>query len=68
MMQLLNLSQKDKVLEIGTGSGYQAVLLSKLVRRVYTIERKSILAKEASKLISKLNIILLVILAYSPIQ
>ena len=56
MMQLLNLSQKDKVLEIGTGSGYQAVLLSKLVRRVYTIERKSILAKEASKLISKLNI------------
>ena len=56
MMQLLNLSQKDKVLEIGTGSGYQAVLLSKLVRRVYTIERKSILAKEASKLISRLNI------------
>ena len=54
--ELLKLKAKDKVLEIGTGSGYQAVLLSKLVRRVYTIERKSILAKEASKLISKLNI------------
>ena len=56
MMQLLDLTPKDKVLEIGTGSGYQAVLLSKLVRRVYSVERKSLLAREATKLISSLNI------------
>ena len=56
MMQLLDLNPKDKVLEIGTGSGYQAVLLSKLVRRVYSVERKALLAREASKLISSLNI------------
>ena len=56
MMQLLELSQKDKVLEIGTGSGYQAVLLSKLVRRVYTVERQSVLARQATELITELNI------------
>ncbi len=56
MMQLLELSRKDKVLEIGTGSGYQAVLLSKLVRRVYTVERQSVLARQATDLIAKLAI------------
>lgn len=39
MTQALQLSKKDKVLEIGTGCGYQAAVLSHLVRRVYTIER-----------------------------
>ena len=39
MTQLLELDAKHKVLEIGTGSGYQSAVLSKLVRRVYTIER-----------------------------
>ena len=39
MTQLLELESKHKVLEIGTGSGYQSAVLSKLVRRVYTIER-----------------------------
>ena len=56
MMQLLDLNPKDKILEIGTGSGYQAVLLSKLVRRVYTVERKAFLAKEAHSLISEMGI------------
>jgi len=39
MTQLLEISNKDKVLEIGTGSGYQASVLAQLARRVYTIER-----------------------------
>lgn len=56
MMQLLNLGSKDTVLEIGTGSGYQAVLLSKLVRRVYSVERQTILAKQASKIIAEQHI------------
>jgi protein-L-isoaspartate(D-aspartate) O-methyltransferase len=39
MTQALNIGPRDKVLEIGTGSGYQAAILSKLARRVYTVER-----------------------------
>ncbi|WP_108814860.1 protein-L-isoaspartate(D-aspartate) O-methyltransferase [Loktanella sp. Alg231-35] len=39
MTQALQVSARDKVLEIGTGSGYQAAILSKLARRVYTIDR-----------------------------
>ena len=39
MTQLLQLSKSHKVLEIGTGSGYQCAILSLLSRRVYTIER-----------------------------
>ena len=46
MTQSLELQKKHKVLEIGTGSGYQSSILSLLVRRVYTIERiKSLLVK-----------------------
>ncbi len=46
MTQSLELQKKNKVLEIGTGSGYQSSILSLLARRVYTIERiKSLLAK-----------------------
>jgi len=36
MTQALDVSSRDKVLEVGTGSGYQAAILSKLARRVYT--------------------------------
>jgi precorrin-6B methylase 2 len=36
MTQALELGQRDKVLEIGTGSGYQAAILARLARRVYT--------------------------------
>ena len=46
MTQLLEVKATHKVLEIGTGSGYQSAILSKLVRRVYTIERiKNLLLK-----------------------
>ena len=46
MTQSLELQRKHKVLEIGTGSGYQSSILSLLARRVYTIERiKSLLVK-----------------------
>ncbi|WP_373635354.1 protein-L-isoaspartate(D-aspartate) O-methyltransferase [Yoonia sp. SS1-5] len=39
MTQALQVNKRDKVLEIGTGSGYQAAILSKLARRVYTVDR-----------------------------
>ncbi len=47
MTQALKLGDRDKVLEIGTGSGYQAAILAKLARRVYTVERYRTLSKEA---------------------
>ena len=47
MTEALEVGQRMKVLEIGTGSGYQAAVLSKLCRRVYTIERYRSLLKEA---------------------
>ncbi len=39
MTQALKIAPRDKVLEIGTGSGYQAAILSRLARRVYTVDR-----------------------------
>ncbi len=39
MTQALQINPRDKVLEVGTGSGYQAAILSKLARRVYTVDR-----------------------------
>ncbi len=47
MTQALNVSPRDKVLEVGTGSGYQAAILSKLARRVYTIDRHRRLVQDA---------------------
>lgn len=47
MTQALEVTDRCKVLEVGTGSGYQAAVLSRLARRVYTIERYRTLAKEA---------------------
>jgi protein-L-isoaspartate(D-aspartate) O-methyltransferase len=47
MTQLLELGERMKVLEIGTGSGYQAAVLARLCRRVYTIERHRPLLREA---------------------
>ncbi|MBK1635700.1 protein-L-isoaspartate(D-aspartate) O-methyltransferase [Rhodovulum adriaticum] len=49
MTQALNPQPRDKVLEVGTGSGYQAAILSRLARRVYTVERHRRLAQEAQK-------------------
>ncbi|TCP63163.1 protein-L-isoaspartate(D-aspartate) O-methyltransferase [Rhodovulum bhavnagarense] len=49
MTQALAPQPRDKVLEIGTGSGYQAAILSRLSRRVYTVERHRRLVAEAQK-------------------
>lgn len=49
MTAALKLTDRDKVLEIGTGCGYQTAILSKLCRRVYTIERHKPLLKDAEK-------------------
>jgi protein-L-isoaspartate(D-aspartate) O-methyltransferase len=47
MTQALQVSARDKVLEIGTGSGYQAAILAKLARRVYSVDRHARLVREA---------------------
>jgi len=49
MTDRLKLNDRCKVLEIGTGSGYQTAILSPLCRRVYTIERYRTLAREAGE-------------------
>ena len=56
MTQALQVTSRDKVLEVGTGSGYQAAILSLLARRVYTVERHSLLVSNATKVFQKLNI------------
>ena len=55
MTELLELKGDEKVLEIGTGSGYQAAILSELVDEVYTIEILEPLAESASKRLKKLG-------------
>jgi protein-L-isoaspartate(D-aspartate) O-methyltransferase len=55
-IEKLALTGQEKVLEIGTGSGYQAAVLSKLARRVYTVERFKPLSKEAERLLIDLGI------------
>jgi len=47
MTQALRVNRRHKVLEIGTGSGYQAAVLARLCRRLYTVERYAQLLKEA---------------------
>lgn len=47
MTQALNVQPRDKVLEVGTGSGYQAMILSHLARRVYTVDRYKRLVNDA---------------------
>lgn len=56
MTQFLEPYGADSVLEIGCGSGYQAAVLSKIVRRVFTIERIEKLAGEARKRFRELDI------------
>ena len=56
MTQHLELEGVDSVLEIGCGSGYQAAILSKICRRVFTIERIDELLKDAKKRFSELEI------------
>ena len=56
MTQALQVEPRHKVLEIGTGSGYQAAILSQLARRVYTLDRHRRLVKEAQAVFDALNL------------
>ncbi len=53
---LLKVKKRDKILEIGTGSGYQAGILAMLGARVYTIERQELLHRRAKKLLDQLQL------------
>lgn len=55
MTELLDLKGAEKVLEIGTGSGYQAAVLADLTRKVYTIEIVETLARSAKERLQKLG-------------
>ena len=56
MTQALQITPRDKVLEVGTGSGYQAAILAKLARRVYTIDRHRRLVQEARDVFDALGL------------
>lgn len=56
MIELLELTGSEKVLEVGTGTGYQAAVLSRLCARVFSIERVNELALRASELFRTLGI------------
>ncbi|MBN1965519.1 MAG: protein-L-isoaspartate(D-aspartate) O-methyltransferase [Anaerolineae bacterium] len=55
MTQMLELTPDDVVLEIGTGSGYQAAILGEIARQVYSLERHATLAATASKMLDELG-------------
>jgi protein-L-isoaspartate(D-aspartate) O-methyltransferase len=54
--ELLELTKRDRVLEIGAGSGYQTAVLAQVAGQVYAIERIAQLARESSALLSSLKI------------
>ncbi len=56
MTQALNVQPRDKVLEVGTGSGYQAAILSHLARRVYTVDRHARLTRPVRKMFEEMDI------------
>lgn len=56
MTQALEITPKSKVLEVGTGSGYQAAILAKLARRVYTVDRHRSLVLESRKLFERMGL------------
>jgi protein-L-isoaspartate(D-aspartate) O-methyltransferase len=55
MSQAMELTGKEKVLEIGAGSGYQTAILAELAERVFTVERIAALATRARKVLESLN-------------
>jgi protein-L-isoaspartate(D-aspartate) O-methyltransferase len=57
MTQALDMGPRHKVLEVGTGSGYQAAVLSGLARRVYTVDRHRRLVREAEARFAALGIL-----------
>lgn len=56
MTELLGLQGNEKVLEIGTGSGYQAAVLSRLAAKVFTVERISLLARQSEERFEKMGL------------
>lgn len=56
MTELLELRGEENVLEVGTGSGYQAALLGSLARQVHTVERHASLAENAEKVLMRLGL------------
>lgn len=56
MTEVLRISDRDKILEIGTGCGYQCAVLSKLARRVYSIERHKHLLIDAQERLERLRL------------
>ena len=56
MTQALDVTPRDKVLEVGTGSGYQAAILSQLARRVYTVDRHRRLVAEAKSIFDAMDL------------
>ncbi|WP_300580934.1 protein-L-isoaspartate(D-aspartate) O-methyltransferase [Marivita sp.] len=56
MTQALEITPRDTVLEVGTGSGYQAAILSQLARRVYTVDRHPRLVREAREVFDQLGL------------
>lgn len=56
MLELLQLEPGSRVLEIGTGSGYQTALLAKLAGHVYSMERHAELAEQAAQTLSRLGL------------
>jgi len=56
MTQELQVTNRLKVLEVGTGSGYQGAVLAKLCRRLFTVERHLPLSRKAEKLFSDMNL------------
>lgn len=57
MTQALDVQPRDKVLEVGTGSGYQAAILSCLCRRVYTVDRHRRLVAEAQAVFRDMGLV-----------
>jgi len=55
MTELLEIRPEHKVLEIGTGSGYQAAILAELAREVYTVERREALSFSAREVLARLG-------------
>ncbi len=56
MLQMVRLKGAERVLEVGTGSGYQAALLAKLCEQVFTVERIEALGRQARRVLDSLNI------------
>ncbi|WP_298292521.1 protein-L-isoaspartate(D-aspartate) O-methyltransferase [uncultured Litoreibacter sp.] len=56
MTQALDVQPRDKVLEVGTGSGYQAAILSHLGRRIYTVDRHAALTRPVRKMFADMDV------------